>query len=174
MRENYKLDLYDVFTSQGKKISESLTLDMPKMDIAGISYEISDDSALDVKIENTEQNRAYLTGEGSINLNIPCSRCLTLTPIKLKLSFERELLSSEIRGADDEEYGCIEGNILDIYELIKEEALINMPSKVLCREDCKGLCPVCGANRNETECNCDTFVPDPRFAALGDIFKGSL
>jgi len=45
--------------------------------------------------------------------------------------------------------------------------------KILCREDCKGVCPVCGQNRNERDCGCDTFVPDPRMAAINTIFHGN-
>ena len=43
--------------------------------------------------------------------------------------------------------------------------------KILCKEDCKGLCSVCGKDLNEGKCDCDTFVPDPRMAAIMDIFR---
>ena len=65
------------------------------------------------------------------------------------------------------------GYELDVDTLINNEILINMPVKVLCKEECKGICPVCGGNLNEKECGCDTFVPDPRMAAIKDIFNAN-
>ena len=46
----------------------------------------------------------------------------------------------------------------------------NMPTKILCKPDCKGICKVCGKNLNEGDCGCDQFVPDPRMAAIKDIY----
>ena len=56
-------------------------------------------------------------------------------------------------------------------ELILEEVIPLLPTKVLCDEDCRGLCPVCGTNLNKEECGCDRTVKDPRMAAIQDIFK---
>ena len=60
---------------------------------------------------------------------------------------------------------------LDLDILIFDEVVPKLPSRVLCKEDCKGLCPVCGTNLNEKECGCDRTVADPRMAAIQDIFK---
>ena len=65
------------------------------------------------------------------------------------------------------------GYELDTEILIYNELLMSLPMKVLCKETCKGLCPVCGKNRNDGECGCDTFVPDPRMAAIKDIFNAN-
>ena len=48
-----------------------------------------------------------------------------------------------------------------------------MPVKVLCRPDCKEICKKCGHNLNDGDCGCDTFVPDPRMAAIKDIFNAN-
>ena len=50
--------------------------------------------------------------------------------------------------------------------LLETETTLALPMKPLCREDCRGLCPVCGGNRNVTACACETHVPDPRWTAL--------
>jgi uncharacterized protein len=72
---------------------------------------------------------------------------------------------------DMEEQSFLDGNIIDIDEMLYPEIFINLPTKVLCRDDCKGICRVCGKNLNQGECGCDTFVADPRMAAISDIFK---
>ncbi len=70
---------------------------------------------------------------------------------------------------DDQNF--MDGFSLDVDALVHDEILMNWPAKILCKDDCKGICPVCGQNLNEGECGCDTFVPDPRMAVIQDIFK---
>ena len=53
---------------------------------------------------------------------------------------------------------------------MESEISFNMPTKILCKPDCKGICKVCGKNLNEGDCGCDQFVPDPRMAAIKDIY----
>ena len=60
---------------------------------------------------------------------------------------------------------------IDVDELICHEIWVNWPMKVLCRPDCRGICSVCGRDLNEGTCTCDTFVPDPRLAAIKDILN---
>ena len=74
---------------------------------------------------------------------------------------------------DDDEQFFMRDYELDGDELIHNELIMGLPMKVLCKDDCKGLCPMCGSNRNEVSCGCDTFVPDPRMAAIQDIFNAN-
>ena len=64
-----------------------------------------------------------------------------------------------------------ESDLLDITEPVRESLLLAVPLQALCREDCRGLCPVCGADRNEGDCGCDTTSVDPRLAALKQFIK---
>ena len=70
-----------------------------------------------------------------------------------------------------DEGDCIQNKKLDVDALMHNEILTDWPMQVLCSEDCKGICPSCGANRNRTSCDCDTAVLDPRMAAIRDIFS---
>ena len=65
----------------------------------------------------------------------------------------------------------MEGYQLNAETFVYNEIMGNWPAKILCKEDCKGLCLVCGQNLNERDCGCDTFVPDPRMAVIQDIFN---
>ena len=60
---------------------------------------------------------------------------------------------------------------LDIDRLVLDELFTIIPMNVLCKEDCKGICKVCGTNLNKSTCNCDQTVPDPRMAVFSDIFN---
>ena len=84
-----------------------------------------------------------------------CDRCLTDATEKLSSDFAEEFDPSA--AVDD---------LIDVTELLRDEMLLSRPTKNLCKADCKGLCPVCGANLNDGDCGCDRFVVNPKFAAL--------
>jgi uncharacterized protein len=62
-----------------------------------------------------------------------------------------------------------DGYAIDVDEIVKEQILLAVPTRMLCREDCKGICPECGADRNKGDCNCTTNDTDPRWAALKNL-----
>ena len=70
-----------------------------------------------------------------------------------------------------DENNYIAGYELDVDALIADEMVLQWPMKILCKEDCKGICKVCGTNLNKSTCDCDQTVPDPRMAVFSDIFN---
>ncbi len=68
--------------------------------------------------------------------------------------------------SDGEETYPLDGSRVDLAPLVRDAVLLGLPPAPLCDEGCQGLCPVCGANRNDARCSCDTSPPDPRWAAL--------
>lgn len=100
-----------------------------------------------------------------------CARCLTT--VSLEISGELGYLycsrsAEELEGFDD--FMPVEvksfGRVLDVMPQIRESIYTLLPTKILCREDCKGLCPVCGKNLNEGSCSCESEDIDPRLEAL--------
>ena len=87
-----------------------------------------------------------------------CDRCLTQATENQVHEFEEKFDKSE--SVED---------LIDVTELLRDELLAGQPMKNLCKADCKGLCPVCGANLNDGECDCDKFIVDSRLAALKDF-----
>ena len=79
----------------------------------------------------------------------------------------------QVAGAENIENDAFiyESDLLDITEPVRESLLLAVPLQSLCREDCRGLCPVCGADRNEGDCGCDATTVDPRLAALKQFIK---
>ena len=61
------------------------------------------------------------------------------------------------------------GKEIDLDPILREQLLLALPGYPVCKDDCKGLCPVCGANLNDRECGCDRHVPDPRWAGLKNV-----
>lgn len=123
-----------------------------------------------VKVEGILTNvdeTLVLEAKGQTLLSIPCSRCLT--PVKVEVQF---VLNEKFRHAGEinEETETFSGDTIDLTDMVKRSIVINIPMKVLCTDNCKGLCPVCGQDLNEKECGCDTTELDPRFASLRALF----
>ncbi len=105
----------------------------------------------------------YLLGSA----NVTCGRCLEPFKLDFKAKFEEIFYSNLIDGQEpSEEWVKFEGSKLDITDEAIKSILADLPMKVLCDENCKGLCPVCGINRNQKECNCKNEDIDPRLEAL--------
>lgn len=97
-----------------------------------------------------------------------CSRCLT------PVSVDRSETISERYGDEEslpDDVLSYNGESIDITETVREALILSEPMQVLCRPDCKGLCPNCGANLNDGPCSCPTDHIDPRMAVLGELLK---
>lgn len=92
-----------------------------------------------------------------------CSRCLD--PVEREVALEMEELYMHPAPVASE-FFVGQDAILDLAPLLRAEVLIASAGRVLCQDDCKGLCPVCGVNRNHESCDCDTDRIDPRLASL--------
>jgi len=110
-------------------------------------------------------------------VKVTCSRCLSLFSCPLALDVEEEYFPTVdvVSGASlplPEEHGCftIDGyHILDLTEVIRQYALLAIPMKPLCRQDCAGLCPNCGHNLNQGLCGCLPQRVDPRWSKLNKL-----
>lgn len=136
-------------------------------------YEVISKKPILLNVANLGDNKVHIQGNVEIVLGIPCDRCLKIVPteVSFALSLELNLNDENDEDMDLEDQTYVDGRIVDIDGMLYPEIFMNLPSKVLCDEDCKGFCKVCGKNLNEGECGCDTFVADPRMAAINDIFK---
>jgi uncharacterized protein len=118
-----------------------------------------------------------LKGKLETDLEVACARCLELVVLPVKRSFDllyrplgTDAGHEELSVTDAEaEIGYYEGEGLLLEDTLREQVLLSVPLKALCREDCKGLCPHCGRNLNEGECSCTEQMEDPRWAVLKEI-----
>ena len=102
------------------------------------------------------------TGTVTAPWRAPCRRCLTMAAGTVSAEV-RELFEDE---PDPEQTYPLTGDQLDLEPLAREAVLLELPQAPLCREDCAGICPTCGADRNVAPCLCAEAAPDPRWAAL--------
>jgi uncharacterized protein len=120
-----------------------------------------------------------LVGDFSTQVTILCARCLE--PVVNDVSGSFDLLyrpqGVDARGEEssisqaETEIGYYQGEGLQLEDAVKEQILLALPAKQVCKEQCKGLCPHCGGNLNVESCNCASAAPDPRWSALQDIRK---
>jgi uncharacterized protein len=105
-----------------------------------------------------------------------CSRCARRFEIPIDRTFDVAFVTADVGEADhaveldesDLDLDYYGGDVVDGLQLLAEQILLEIPMKVLCAEDCKGLCPACGTNLNETDCDCEAPV-DARWASLKDL-----
>jgi uncharacterized protein len=89
----------------------------------------------------------------TFTLEAECDRCLK--PFEREFSYDFDHILVRTVNNDNDEYIVTEGDSIDVDEVALPDALLQMPSKLLCREDCKGLCYICGADLNEADCGCN-------------------
>lgn len=122
-------------------------------------------------------NDIRLAGNFSTQVEMACARCLE--PINRDVSKQFDLLYRP-QGADagrselsvtaaEAEVGYYQGEGLLLEDVLREQVLLALPLREVCKEDCKGLCPHCGGNLNQQRCNCAEPLEDPRWSALKEI-----
>jgi uncharacterized protein len=118
-------------------------------------------------------------GTVETTLESECDRCLgkAAFPVKAPFDLFYKPLEAEKHHPDEEaaidegeaEMGFYEMPGLELEDILREQVLLQLPMQRVCREDCKGICPVCGTNRNETQCHCEAHPTDDRWSALKQV-----
>jgi uncharacterized protein len=107
--------------------------------------------------------------EGSIPAT--CARCLEDFSLALQIELEELFYYPPYKAPEPTLYVIEETGVMDLVEPVREEFILNLPIRALCRPDCKGLCDQCGENLNLAKCTCDDVEIDPRFASLLQLKK---
>jgi uncharacterized protein len=119
---------------------------------------------LDVRLESVVEG-VLVTGTAKVGVAGECVRCLV--PISDELEVEiQELYVHPAVEVDDDEVSRLEGDLIDLEPLLRDEVVLDLPFQPLCREDCAGLCTLCGANLNDQPDHEHDVVVDPRWDAL--------
>lgn len=159
------LDLKQIFNIPGEELPIDYSVDLSGYELYGVHPFVSP-----VSVKGRVFNEAgivTLSYTATFTLRLPCDRCLDEFDRDYRYSFEEIVVSEE--SAEHEEYIAAADAQLDLDELCLSDILLQLPSKQLCKEDCKGLCSICGKNRNEMDCNCRQKEVDPRLAVLSEL-----
>ena len=159
------IDLSEVLSEPHKSIDEVVGTEMKEVKVNGSRFPVSRTQPVHIHVEYAGEKKLHISCETSLTVIIPCDRCLTDVPTDFTLSFEKQVNTALADGEDDgesDEANYIDGYHLDVEQLLYNEILVGWPMKVLCSEDCKGICSVCGQNLNEGSCDCEDTSLDHR------------
>jgi len=162
-----RLDVSGIVNRPGSGIDFDETRDFSDLDFGGVRP-----AARPVSATGTVRNIAgmlRLQMEVDTLLSCVCDRCGEPFDKPFHVSVER-MLAGELEDEENDDILLLEDGSFDLDELMREAFILNMDTKTLCREDCKGLCPGCGANLNYETCRCKKEI-DPRWSALQSLLE---
>ncbi|PWM76466.1 MAG: DUF177 domain-containing protein [Phascolarctobacterium sp.] len=150
-----------------KNFSYELTPD--ELNIMETDLKVTAPIILEGMVENAG-DVILLKADVKTEIERTCGRCLKVFTEPLAAQVVEKFYPAGAENIENDAF-IYESDLLDITEPVRESLLLAVPLQSLCREDCRGLCPVCGADRNEGDCGCDTTTVDPRLAALKQFIK---
>lgn len=118
-----------------------------------------------------------LSGELQAKIETACDRCLKPVEIAIRSEFAERFVPA-VSWREEEQHelseedlnlAVFDGEAIELDDVVREEILLAMPGHVLCREDCQGLCPVCGIDRNQDTCQCESREIDSRWEGLKEL-----
>ena len=167
------VDIAPLLRGEVKRMDIDYSLSPEQID--GVDFE-SDAHVFGCVTDRAGYMRLILKAE--LNYHGECARCLAPVDGVFSLDFERTVVTEDMLTEEkleelDDEYVLVEKNELDVDMAIREELLLNFPTRLLCSEDCLGLCPKCGKPKKDGDCGCPTKEIDPRLAVLKNFFADS-
>ena len=163
------LGLSKIIDCPGATVPFSTSVDLSDL-CFGVSYPVSEP----VKAEGMVRNTAgvlVMTGEINTCIHGTCDRCATAFDREINLPINVVLVTEMANEENEDEWVFpLEGDSADLDDIVRTVFVLNLDSKLLCKEDCAGLCHRCGKNLNDGPCNCQKEL-DPRFAALKQLLE---
>ena len=168
------INLSDVLSEQHKPIDVTVSFELEEIRMKSGVFPIVEKDPVHVRVSHRKNKELEIQAETRVSALIPCDRCLSEVKEEISLCFTKQVdlgtSDAELPEGFDES-NFIDGYYLDVDKMLYNEILIGWPTKVLCREDCKGICNVCGQNLNKGTCDCEDTSLDPRMSVVRDLFK---
>ena len=156
-------ELKSVFQNEGEEKQVNYKLDIADIDIDGVFP-----FRTPIDVTATAKNRASLvslTIRACFSYSRSCDRCSTDFTREMDMLFEHKLAQTLVDDGNDD-YIETPDFKLELDDIVISDILLSLPQRNLCKDDCKGLCQICGKNLNEGDCSCDKREIDPRLEML--------
>ena len=156
-------ELKSVFQNEGEEKQVNYKLDIADIDIDGVFP-----FRTPIDVTATAKNRASLVSlsiRACFSYSRSCDRCSTDFTREMDLLFEHKLAQTLVDDGNDD-YIETPDFKLELDDIVVSDILLSLPQKNLCKDDCKGLCQICGKNLNDGDCSCDKREIDPRLEML--------
>lgn len=166
------LDVEQLKKVKGERQRVSFTSELPFLTVEGEKYEFTKPLQFDLVLTNIG-NGINVEGSMSFEIKVECSRCLENISFNMDAMFNEVYYDKtfQVSVKDNEEWIAYSGDTIDITPEALGTILINVPLRFICHEECRGLCPVCGVNLNQKQCDCVQEDTDPRLAKLKELLK---
>lgn len=159
---------------EGRRFEHQYELD--GLDLSGEDFALSVPPLVKGRVDRTGVD-VRVRGTLEAQMTAPCDRCLEPVLIPVEREFDLYYTRSDEETAEagekelqlkDLDFAFLDGEEIDLDELVHEQLALTLPVRVLCKEDCCGLCPQCGIDRNRESCSCQPPM-DPRWQAVADL-----
>ena len=164
-----RLNLKDIIHVPGASLPFEFQLDLSHLDFFGTKPLVNP-----LRVSGIVRNTASvlrLEGEAAATIRLVCDRCTRPFEAEKTVLLDT-VLAAELEDEENDEMVLLDKGGLDLSELAMTAFVLSMEAKHLCSENCKGICPSCGTDLNETSCQCKPMA-DPRFAALAQLLEQS-
>ena len=163
------LGLSKIIDCPGASVPFSTRVDLSDL-CYGVSYPVSEPVLAEGVVKNTA-GVLMMTGKVSTCIHGICDRCAANFDREVSFPIEVVLVTEMANEENEDEWVFpLEGDSADLDDIVRTVFVLNLDSKLLCKEDCKGICQRCGKNLNDGPCNCQKEL-DPRFAALKQLLE---
>ncbi|GAB6098486.1 DUF177 domain-containing protein [Halanaerocella petrolearia] len=152
-----KIDISSIKDTLGATMDVERSIELESRKIQGREVIFTEPCELDLMVINSD-DKYVISGPGKVVTQLPCSRCLEEVIETLEFQVTEEIPKEEI-----------EHDEIDLTDTLGEYIRLSLPMQSLCDEDCQGLCPNCGTDLNEDDCDCYMHEVDPRLAKLGKL-----
>ncbi|HHW02914.1 MAG TPA: DUF177 domain-containing protein [Thermoanaerobacterales bacterium] len=166
-----RLSLARVKQSEGNVLDFRFEEDIKQIRVKRDDLNFAGPVVVEGQVENIGDRILEVRGSIKTCVEDYCYRCLTKTQVELNVSFCLKFSDIPIE-SDEEEIILFSGDEIELRPYILNEIVLNWPGQILCKPDCRGICPRCGANLNTTECDCKDEEIDPRLSVLKQLLKG--
>lgn len=158
----FRISVADLLKRPGAQ--RAVEISAPLAGLAGPGAEITGPITLDGTLERVPEG-VVVRGTIAAQWQAACSRCLAPVTGEAQVHVDEMFEAHPLEG----ETYLLDVDIIDLEPLVRDTLLLELPAAPVCREDCAGLCPQCGIDRNATTCDCHTEELDPRWAALRSL-----
>ena len=164
------IDVSGILKELGGRIEVNGEVEVGEFEFSGERYSLEAPFKVSGSISNNGK-ALVLTADVEAELCTRCARCLDEIIVDAGFSMEESFAQSESKIPEDDEIIVFDGYTIERDDIIEDNLIMNIEGRYLCDEDCKGLCPQCGANLNDGECGCNREFIDPRWSGLADLMN---
>ena len=168
------VSLAEIVNKQSGTILKEFEFGMSELPYHGNTYKILEKSPISLLLIKMEKKVIRIEVDINLTFLVPCDRCLEEVPVPLQIAVVSEVDLSKTEAERMEaldETSYIDGYDFDVDRFLYEEVLVAFPAKVLCSEECKGICKTCGVNQNNGKCECDNTEPELRMSVIRDLIE---